>query len=166
MSTVLTSPGYHTELIDGQEIEKPLPKKLHARVQSYLIRVLAVLLSREMEVLPELNVLCGKDHQDRIVPDVTIVARSAQYRDGDLFDPAIVCVEILSPGQTLSNLFDKAERLLRGGTPVCWVIWPERRQAWMYRSEELHEATETLSAAVPDGSVLEIRLPEMWAELD
>ena len=34
MSAVLTEPIYHTELIDGREIQKPLPKNLHAFTQS------------------------------------------------------------------------------------------------------------------------------------
>ncbi len=137
MSTVLTGAAYHTELIDGQEVEKPLPKLLHARIQSFLIRVLASMLSKRIEVLSELNVLCGKNHEDHLVPDVTVVARNPAYRNGDLFHPAILCVEIFSPGQMLSNLFDKAERLLKAGTPVCWIVWPERRQAWMYRQSFL-----------------------------
>jgi hypothetical protein len=37
MSTVLTQPQYHVELIDGREVEKPVPKKLHVFVQQYLI---------------------------------------------------------------------------------------------------------------------------------
>ena len=166
MSPVLTGTAYHTELIDGREVEKPLPKLLHARIQSFLIRILASMLSRRIEVLSELNVLCGNDHRDRLVPDVTVVDRNAQYRDGDLFDAAILCIEILSPGQTLSNLLDKAERLLKGGTPVCWLIWPERRQAWSYRPDELREATESLSVTLAEGERLEVNLRDMWAELE
>src|SRR5581483_7378335 len=133
MSTVLAHTPYHLELIDGREIEKPLPEKLHAIIQSYLSRALGSSLPRAVQVLSELNVLCGRNHEDRLVPDITIAARNAAYRDGDLLDSAILCVEILSPGQALSNLFDKAERLLIAGTPVCWIIWPESRQAWVYR---------------------------------
>ena len=138
---------------------------LHAIIQTYLIRALSSSLPDGLEVLSELNVLCGRNHQDRLVPDVTVAARTAVYREGDLFDPAVLCIEILSPGQALSNLFDKAERLLAAGTPVCWIIWPESRQAWIYRQDAMHEATEYLSAESEDGR-LEIRLAEMWAELD
>lgn len=165
MSTVLAHAAYHLELIDGREIEKPLPKILHAIIQSYLIRVLGSSFPATLRVLSELNVLCGRDHQDRLVPDVTVAVRTAAYHDGDLFDPAVLCVEILSPGQALSSLFDKAERLLAAGTPVCWIIWPESRQAWIYRLNAMHEATEYLNAESADGR-LEIRLAEMWAELD
>ncbi len=167
MSTALTGAGYHTELINGEEIEKPLPKEIHAIIQAYLQITLASIVSRaRFRVLPELNVLCGENHSDRIVPDVTVVLRDARYRDGDLLDAAALFVEILSPGQSLSNLFNTAERLLQRGTPVCWIIWPERRQAWIYRQDELHEATESLSFTLPEGERLEIKLRDMWAELD
>ena len=162
MSTALVDGAYHKELIDGREIEKPLPKKLHARVQAFLMRVLGSKAPMPYETLPELNVVCGKD---RLVPDITVVERSAYYAEGDLADPAALAVEILSPGQTFSNMLDKCERLHKAGTSQCWVIWPERRQAWIYTPVSLEAAKEKLIATIGDSS-LEISLAEMWAELD
>jgi hypothetical protein len=63
-------------------------------------------------------------------------------------------------------LFDKADRLVRSGCPVCWVIWPERRQAWMYSADHMMEATQSLTASLSDGGRIEVNLAEMWAELD
>jgi Uma2 family endonuclease len=159
MSTILIDPAYHLEQIDGREVQKPLPKKLHAFVQSYLIRILSVNTQPNVRVLSELNVLCG---EDRVIPDVTVVRRNARYIDGDLADPAILAVEILSPCQPLSILIDKAERLIKAGTPMCWIIWPERRQAWMFSVDALREAGETLTA----DNAIEVSLAEMWADLD
>jgi Uma2 family endonuclease len=162
MSTVLVQPGYHTELIDGREVEKPLPKKLHARVQAFLVRILGMKLERPYEALPELNVLCG---EDRLVPDITLTKRSAVYKDGDLAEPPLLAVEIMSPGQTLSNLVDKCERLHKAGAPQCWIVWPERRQAWIFTPVSFETAKENLTASL-DGSVLEVSLAEMWSELE
>jgi len=163
MSTVQTQSAYHLERIDGQEVQKPSPKKLHALIERYLVIVLAHHLPKQYVAAPELNVLCG---EDRLVPDVTVTERMARYDDGDLADSPLVAIEILSPGRTVGQLFDKADRLVRAGAPVCWVIWPERRQAWMYSSHLLIEAKEVLTAALSDGSRIEVSLPEMWAELD
>ena len=162
MSTALVDAAYHKELIDGREIEKPLPKKLHPRVQAFLMRMLGSKAPMPYETLPELNVLCGKD---RLIPDITVVERSAHYTEGDLADPAALAIEILSPRQTFSNMLDKCERLHKTGTPQCWVIWPERRQAWIYTPVSLEAAKEKLTATIGDSSV-EISLAEMWAELD
>jgi hypothetical protein len=38
MSAVLAEASYHKELIDGREVEKPLPKNLHAFIQTFLGR--------------------------------------------------------------------------------------------------------------------------------
>lgn len=163
MSTVITEPAYHLERIDGHEIQKPLPKKLHALIERYLILALSRDLPKRYLAAPELNVLCG---EDRLVPDVSVVERDARYEDGDLADPPQLAIEIMSPGQTVGQLFDKAERLVRADCPVCWVIWPERRQAWMYSTNRMMEATEILAASLSDDSRIEVNLAEMWAELD
>jgi Uma2 family endonuclease len=131
MSTTLIDPVYHFERINGRDVRRPSPKKLHAFIQAYLMRVLSASMLSNARVLFELNVLCG---DDRIVPAVIVVPHNARYIEGDLADPAILAVEIISPRQSLSNLMDKAERLLKAGTPMCWIIWPERRQAWMYNA--------------------------------
>ncbi len=177
MSTaVLTQPyHYHVELIDGREIEKPLPKKLHILIQRFLIIVLTGKLPQRYLAMPELNVLTGgkTEHGRReyVIPDVTVTERSANYEDGDLAQAPIWAVEILSPGQTIGDLFVRAERLLKLGTPMVWVIWPDRRKAWMYTPSELIEVAEVLRAYLPDThgaerDQVEILAPEMWAELD
>ena len=164
MSTVLVEPQYHMELIDGREIQKPLPKNRHAFIQSYLVQWFGRELPKRFRSASELNVLCGPD---RLVPDVTVMARNARYDDGDLADPAVLAVEILSPGQTVANLFDKAGRLVKAGTPVCWVIWPERRKSWEYSASDLVEAKDFLTAPLPEANEpLAVPLAEMWAELD
>lgn len=167
MSTVLVEPAYHKELIDGREVEKPLPKKLHAFIQTFLAATFSARLPKAYRAATELNVLCG---QDRIVPDVTVMERSARYENGELADPPALAVEIMSPGQTLSDLLVRCERLHKAGTPQCWIIWPEKRQAWIYKPGSFEAATERLNASIGEGSIevslVEVNLVEMWAELD
>jgi len=50
----------------------------------------------------------------------------------------------MSPGQTLSELFDKCERLLRAGAPLCWIIYGEKRKAWTYSAALDLEETDVL----------------------
>jgi Uma2 family endonuclease len=162
-SAVITEPIYHTEFIDGREIQKPLPKNLHAFTQTYLIIFFSRTLPHKYRVMSELNVLCGPD---RLVPDVTLALRTARYQNGDLADPALLCVEIFSPGQTVGDLFDKADRILKAGAPLCWIIWPERRKAWMYSLKDLTEATDTLSVVLEEADRIDVPVSEMWRELD
>lgn len=163
MGTVAIEPLYHSEFIDGREVQKPLPKKLHALIQKFLLLALNRDLPSMYEVLPELNVLCG---QDRLVPDLTVASRDARYIEGDLADPAAFVVEILSPGQSLSDLIGKADRIVRSGTPLCWVFWGEARRAWMYTSSDMEEAREVISASLPGSNRLDVRLDELWEQLD
>ena len=170
MSTILTTFSYHTELIDGLEIEKPLPKRPHATVQTFVIQWMGKNLQAGIDVLPELNVLCGSD---RLVPDVTVAQQSARYVNGDLADGPDLAVEILSPGQSLADVLDKCNRLLRSGTAMCWIIWPEKRRAWNYSSDDLAE-TGPLSGdlffrlKIQGSPQIVSRLPvqEIWAQLD
>lgn len=161
MSAVVTD--YHTELIDGVEVPKPLPKKLHAFVQTFLIVFFSRALPPECRVASELNVLCGRD---RLVPDVTVMERNARYQDGDLADPPLLAVEIHSPAQTIGNLFDTSRRLRNAGTPICWIIWPEERKAWMHTGSEPVLASETLFVALPGREPLAVPLREIWAALE
>jgi Uma2 family endonuclease len=169
MSAVLTESLYHVELIDGREVEKPLPRKLHILVQRYLIVDLTRQLPAGYLAMPELNVLTGgrtpEGRREYIVPDVAVVERSAKYEEGDLAEPPIWGVEILSPGQTIGDLFVRAERLLKLGCPLVWVIWPEKRKAWEY-STNLEEQHTQLAGRLPSGETIVIPLAEMWAELE
>ena len=88
------------------------------------------------DAMPELNVLCGSD---RLVPDLTVARQSARYVNGDLADGPDLAVEILSSGQLLVDVLDRCNRLLKAGTAMCWIIWPERRRAWNYSSNDLAE---------------------------
>ncbi|MFL6463486.1 MAG: Uma2 family endonuclease [Bryobacteraceae bacterium] len=162
MSTVLTEPIYHVELIDGREIEKPLPKRFHARVQQRIQMELQKQIGNHLlEVLPALNVRCG---EDRPVPDIVVASQNAHYDADDLIEGAYLATEVLSPGQTIGFLFDKADRMVRTGTKCCWIIWPARKQAWIYTADLLKEVHDVLMA---DGLVpLRIECSQLFAGLE
>ncbi len=166
MESTLTSIGGQTELIDGHEIQKPLAKRLHSIIQVFLIQWFGRELPVGFDIGSELNVLCGPD---RLVADVTIADASARYEQGDLADPALIAVEILSPGQTISDLFDKGNRLLRAGVKTCWIIWPEKRRTWIYTRQDLTEVSDELYADLHTGgkyaATVRVPLPVMWNEL-
>jgi Uma2 family endonuclease len=158
----MTCPTYHKELIDGREVEKPLPKKLHAFAETFSTRrfgdeAAAALPSPAGIERPLRRRPAGPRHCDH--------GRSARYEDGDLADPPTLAVEIMSPGQALSDLVDRCERLHNAGAPQCWIIWPETRQAWTFTPVSLEAAKEKLIASLGETSI-EIDLAEIWAELD
>jgi len=44
---------------------------------------------------------------------------------------------VASPDQTALDMAAKARRYLRGGTRLVWVLWPERREADVWRPDDL-----------------------------
>jgi hypothetical protein len=65
MSAVLAGGcHYHLEVIDGREVEKLAPKKLHILIQTYLIIALHRMLPPRYRALPELN--CSRGEQARL----------------------------------------------------------------------------------------------------
>ncbi len=164
---------YHLEVIDGREVQKPFPKKWHVLLQRYLIVALSLELPANYLALPELNLLTGgktaDGRREYVVPDVVVVGRSARYEEGDLAEPPLWAIEILSPGQTIGDLFIRAERLLKLGCPAVWVIWPEKRKAWEYTQTNLQESAGKLTGQLPDGTdpaYVNVHLAAMWAALD
>jgi Uma2 family endonuclease len=73
--------------------------------------------------------------------------------------PPLLCIEILSRGDTLDFVWDRIEDYFSIGVPVCWVIDPIRRRAWMATPGQLAKATDGILRAdeieMPLADVLE-----------
>jgi Uma2 family endonuclease len=98
------------------------------------------------------------------IPDLVVFA-AARFEGGILIDPPLLCVEILSPGQTGRDLFDKCDEYHRAGVPECWVILPKRGPQGVFRcypdSDPLTESSRlTFGAVVIDVPKLFSNLPE------
>ncbi len=169
------APGYryHVELVNGREIEKPMPKKLHILIQRYLTLALTSLLPSGFGPMPELDIITGGQTKDGrreyIIPDLVVVRDDAPYIEGMLAVPPLLGVEILSPGQTITELFGRADRLVKIGAQNVWIIWPEKRRAWEVGADRIDERRDKLMLSLPAGTepeCVDIRLAEMWKVLD
>ena len=150
---------YYTEIIDGVERELPTPKKLHIRIQNLILRLFFAAQDSylEFDVMPALDVLLDRG-RDYLVPDITVVRRNATYDNGMLHaKDALLCIEILSPGQTVDELYGKCELLFEAGCPVCWVIWGERRRGWICRPGNRCETADLRAETLP---------PAFWISLE
>ena len=96
--------------------------------------------------MSEQNVLTGKimpdGRREYVVPNVIVAPASAKYVEGDLAEAPGLAVEILSPGQTIGDMFNRAQRLVNLGAPLVCAIWPERRRVWEFAEGTL-EAQRT-----------------------
>ena len=142
------------EYVDGRLLPKGMGTRKHSRIQRRLLELLGAY--RKFEAFPELHARL-REREFRI-PDI-IVEQKPVLDEAYPAQPVYLCIEILSPDQTLQQLFDKCERYHAWGTAYCWVIDPEEPAAWEYHQNgqpDLRPAAEALAAGEISLPVVEI----------
>ena len=85
------------------------------------------------------------------IPDVCVSAEAAPAQI--VRTPPLICIEILSKDDRLSEMGERVEDYLNFGVPYVWILDPHKRTAWrctrdgMRKTEELR--TENPDTAVP-----------------
>jgi Uma2 family endonuclease len=94
-------------------------------------------------------------------PDISFLSAtkipSNGLPDGYIDGPPDLAVEIVSPGDTASEIQDKVQDYLACGTPQVWVVYPQQRLVIVHNSDgtaRTMRETDTLSgeAIIPDFS--------------
>jgi Uma2 family endonuclease len=146
----------------GEAIQKSMPTSLHGFLQF----ILMTLISRAgwataSEVRLKISRLAHP------VPDV--VADRTRIEDPYPTTPLDLCVEIISPGDVLREVFVKAGHYLDWGIGTVWVIDGYRRTAYSMSLEQPAPVETRYSDSLVAGSgehSLAIPLSEVFAELD
>ena len=73
--------------------------------------------------------------------------RRDRIQDPYPIEPVHLCIEILSPGDRMSEMLAKCEDYHAWGVEATWIVDPESRQAWEYRRGS------RLIEVPPDGSL-------------
>ena len=132
-----TSYSPDCEYVDGKVLERNVGEYEHARMQTLLS---AYLLSHEKEweirAVVEQRVQV-KQHQFR-VPDVCVILANAPKESAITHAP-LLCVEILSPEDRMSEILERVSDYLAFGVRYVWVLDPRTRRAHIYRSDGVHE---------------------------
>jgi Uma2 family endonuclease len=123
-----TSFEHDAEFVEGRIVERPLPTWEHSDVQGYLIENLRP-MGRRMGffAVPEQRV---RTRPDRFrVPDVCVVTEKPTWPANRriVTVPPHLCVEILSPEDTMVETLEKVREYLLFGVPWVWVIDPVTR---------------------------------------
>jgi Uma2 family endonuclease len=145
--------------IDGELRERNLGQFDHANLQAILI---ALLFSNRQAW----NILPLPEQRLRIsasryrVPDVVVLPEDYDRSPVVSIAP-LLCIEILSPDDTLREIVERSEDYLQLGTPEVWIFDPSKRKAYVKSSRGLHEAEP--DATLRCGKV-EISLPALFAE--
>lgn len=146
--------------INGEVRERNVGERQHATVQRFFTAYFAN-RGRELEVegLPEQRVQVAATRFR--VPDVTVLRASDPY-DEIVKTPPLLCIEILSKDDRISEVEERAQDYLMMGVPMVWIVDPKKRLAFQKDASGL-EVVEELT--LPSHSV-GVPIAEVFAELD
>ena len=147
---------------DGEVEERNLGEKEHAILQrTFLYLFLLRRFDWRVEVYPELRVQI-RPTRFRI-PDVTVVQAGLEWQR-ILRTPPLLCIEILSPRDTMSGIRQRADDYLNFGTEHVWVVDPELRRAYVFTRTSILEPEDGV-LTIP-GTEIRVVLSDLFAELD
>jgi len=130
-----------SQQISDYEIErgKPMPSKIHARLQTRIAIYLGVHYADQYECFTEITL---DTPGEKTVPDICI----CPIEPVDFFhdeikrkDPPLVTIEILSPSQILQTLLDKTNDYFSFGVKSCWVVIPALQSIYVFKAPQDHE---------------------------
>ncbi len=119
-----------SELACGEIVQKPIPNRMHAAIQTYLAAMMFQFLERARlgRVYTELRCIFGPTGQQRAyVPDLCFVASDHLPTGLFLRRAPDLAVEILSPDQDMGRFLDRIQFFLRHGVRLIWVIDPDHQ---------------------------------------
>jgi Uma2 family endonuclease len=136
-----------SEFIDGEIVQKPMPKGRHSRLQYALATEINGVAEkpRIAIALPELR--CTFDNRS-IVPDIAVFTwnripftASGEIPDDFLLAPDWI-IEILSPDQSPIKPINKILRSLKAGTRLGWLLAPDDRSILTFLPGQAPEVVE------------------------
>ncbi len=130
-----------SEYIDGEIIQKPVPKTRHSRLQGKLIDAINEVTEAKQVAyaFPELRCTFG----DRsIIPDVAVFRwqRIELDESGEPLDDVLVApnwtIKILSPDQSSNRFTGNVLHCLKHGCQLGWLIDPDDRSVIVFQPQQ------------------------------
>jgi Uma2 family endonuclease len=150
------------DYVDGEIEERNLGEFDHADLQT---QILFLLRSKQIDwsirVVGENRVQVSSTRFR--IPDVCVIAAGLP-REKIIRTPPLLCVEVLSPRDTLKAMRKRCQDYLDMGVPEVWIFNPETRTAHVCNSSATTEhKTGTLRLA---GTKIELSIADAFATLD
>lgn len=157
-----------SEYVDGEVIQKPMPKTRHSRLQGKLIHTINEVTEagQVAYAFPELRCTFGSRS---IIPDVTVFRwqNIALDENGEPLDNVLVApdwtIEILSPEQSSNRTTGNILHCLKHGCQLGWLIDPDDRSVIVFQPQqqpELFHQEDKL--VVLDGVELELTAKQIF----
>lgn len=150
------------DYIDGELKERTVGETPHSTVQGVFAAIfLANRTAWSVRPFTEQRVQTSKDHYR--VADVCVM-RLGIPPGGIISTPPLLCIEILSHDQSLSDMQERIDDYLAMGVENVWVIDPIRRYAWYATAAGFQKvANHEFTIA---GTPIRIALSEIYDQLD
>lgn len=145
------------DYLDGEVVERNLGEFEHSSTQREILLFLAAHYPHlRKRLLPEQRVQVRANRYR--IPDVCILAEGAARQD-TISTPPDLCIEILSPEDTMTKTLDRIKDYFSMGVSSCWIIDPISREGWVATPGRLEEAPDGILRAkgieMPLAEVLE-----------
>ena len=141
------STTYHPDCdyVDGEVQERNVGEWNHARLQSMILKWL---LDREERFRCRAAVEARLQvRPDRFrIPDIMLI-RADAADEQIVRTPPLLCIEILSRGDTLNQIWDRIDEYFAMGVPVCWIIDPRKGRAVRAKPGTWAEVTDGILRA-------------------
>jgi Uma2 family endonuclease len=150
------------EYIDGEVLERNLGEFDHANLQASLCTWLRsrrrqwkirVVVEQRVQVTPT---------RYRI-PDVSVLSAD-RPKEQIITHPPLICIEVLSPDDSLLGMRQKIADYVAFGVPNIWIFEPETREVWICAADSMTKVTGVILTAF--GTEIAIPLVEIWDDLD
>jgi len=150
------------DYIDGEVQERNVGERPHAFLQSILVAIFNN-NRRIWNVVAatELRVQTSATHYR--IPDVCVLRRTDPV-DAIVHTAPLVCIEVLSPRDTMSAMQDRVDDYIRMGVKHIWLIDPVSRHAYIATSNGFQQPLE--GAFMVPGTDISISLAEVFTEFD
>lgn len=148
------SQGDNFELVRGELIEMTPPGGIHGSAAVNLGSLLLGFVKQEHLgfVMTETGYKLASNPDTIRGPDISFLSAAkipaGGLPEGYIDGPPDLAAEIVSPGDTASEIQDKVQDYLASGTQLVWVVYPQQRLVIVYHpdgtAQTLRE-TDTLS---------------------
>lgn len=144
------------DYVDGVVEERNLGERDHSWIQGNLVTFFRSQFKKTgITALPEWR-FQTRPTRFRI-PDVVVTRGKPDEQI--LTKPPLLCIEILSPEDTVSRTNLRIQEYLDFGVPLVWLIDPAERRVWVYRKNGMAEATDSVTL---DGTDIQVPFSEIF----
>jgi Uma2 family endonuclease len=150
------------DYVDGVLEERNVGEIDHADIQSYLITLFRT-MSRQWNVRSFAEARVQVAPTRFRVPDVCVLP-AGWARSRIVQEAPLLCMEVVSPRDTIAQLRLRCQDYLLMGVPEVWIFDPESRMAYVLRGSTMTEHRE--GSLRLEGTPIEVRLADVFGVLD